>query len=299
MGSKLDKELILKGNSPPVTKDEINSLFGKEDAMCKIFSTTIVNKQIKPSKGTGFFLHIDNENIPFHNCLMTNNHVLEEKDTEKNNKIYIEYRNKEKIIEMTEKRRVITNKELDYTCIEILKEDKIKQYFEIEKNIGNNNYSYLNQDIFVFQYPNGESLSYSCGKIKAINDKTIKHTASTLGGSSGSPIISRYSNLSVIGLHCGGYFNKDYNLSSTISSILNDLKKYNNNIILSEIDIQKFQVNKKTLIINSDKEKFGKITGKFENEKNNCKIEIDGEIIPFCDYYKFKEKGKHIIKYYF
>ena len=53
------------------------------------------------------------------------------------------------------------------------------------------------------------------------------------------------------------------------------------------------------MIINSYKERFGQITDKFENEKDNCKIEINGEMIPFCNYYKFKEKGKHIIKYYF
>ena len=54
-----------------------------------------------------------------------------------------------------------TNEELDYTIIEILKEDeifkKIKNYFEIDIYIMNNESqnNYLNQDICIVQYPDG------------------------------------------------------------------------------------------------------------------------------------------------
>ena len=94
--------------------------------MCKIKFKEIKNNKIEDMKGTGFFLKIHDKDIPFKKCLITNNHVLNEERIRKGKKIKIEYLNKEKKIRIEDNRRVITNKELDYTCIEILKEDKIK-----------------------------------------------------------------------------------------------------------------------------------------------------------------------------
>ena len=205
--------------------------------MCKIFSTKIRESGISKTSGTGFFLYINNENVPFNECLMTNNHILDENDLKINNKIYIEYQNKEKIIEINKKRRTFTDKELDYSAIEILKEDNIKLYFEIEKNINNiNPLYYKNHDIFVLQYPNGGKLSFSYGKIKSINDEKITHTAATKEGSSGSPIISRPFNLSIIGLHYGT-FNNQYNLATRINVIINDIIKKNKIIPSKEMNL--------------------------------------------------------------
>ena len=67
-----------------------------------------------------------------------------------------------------------TNEELDYTIIEILKEDeifkKIKNYFEIDIYIMNNESqnNYLNQDICIVQYPDGIQLSFAQGGIVLI-----------------------------------------------------------------------------------------------------------------------------------
>jgi V8-like Glu-specific endopeptidase len=94
---------------------------------------------------------------------------------------------------------------LDYTCIEILKEDNIKQFFKIYEYIIENDIKiYEGKDIFILQYPKGNDLSFSNGKILSIiKDNKIIHNCSTEEGSSGSPIISRYSNNSIIGLHVG------------------------------------------------------------------------------------------------
>ena len=46
-------------------------------------------------------------------CLITNNHILDEKDIEFNNNVYIIYRNETKIIRINEKRNVYTDKNLD------------------------------------------------------------------------------------------------------------------------------------------------------------------------------------------
>ena len=305
----ITREDIMVGHSKPVKEEETKKIFSKKGSMCKIFSTKIVNKEIKDIKGTGFFLYIDNKDIPFHTCLLTNHHVL---DVKINKVINIEYLNKDKYIEITEKRKVFTDEKLDYTCVEILKEDNISQYFEINKNINNISY-FTNHDIFVLQYPNGEELSYSVGEIIKIEDNQILHTASTTFGSSGSPIISRSDNLSVIGLHFGAY-KKKFNLSTTINSIINDIiKKCYNNIIIAEMIIKEEDINKKIRIINSyeeyireEKIRIGELyvnyNDKYENEKeikDNCKIEINGKIFPFVYYFTFLQKGKFIIKYSF
>ena len=53
-------------------------------------------------------------------------------------------------------------------------------------------------------FPNGEDLSFSLGHIIERSESIILHTASTVGGSSGSPVLLR-EDLSVISLHSGGY----------------------------------------------------------------------------------------------
>ena len=68
-----------------------------------------------------------------------------------------------------------------------------------------NNYSkskYLEQDICIFQYPNGGELSFEKGEIISINDYEIEHAVSTDYGSSGSPILL-LDNLKIIGIHIG------------------------------------------------------------------------------------------------
>ena len=99
--------------------------------MCKISYEKIIDNEIKKGKGSGFFCEINN--FPIKYALFTNNHVLNENDIKIGNIINIEYYNKSsyinKKIKINEKRRVFTNKELDYTCIEINESDGYKRLF--------------------------------------------------------------------------------------------------------------------------------------------------------------------------
>jgi len=201
--TKENKETIVKGHCEPISQKEIIELFKKEDAMCKILSQKIINGKLEPNYGTGFFLEIDIKEIPSKRCLITNNHVLNEDDIKINKYITLEYKNKKKEIKITEKRKVYTNKELDYTCIEILKNDEIEGYFKIDNNLMDNSIRiYKGYEIFILQYPKGNELSFSAGIILGIQDSKLIHNCSTCKGSSGSPIILR-SNNSIIGLHYG------------------------------------------------------------------------------------------------
>ena len=150
LNEKEHKEAVVKGHSEPIKKNEINQLFEKENAICKIISQKIINGKIKPINGTGFFLELDIEDIPFKKCLITNNHVLNENDIKINKEILFEYKNKQKSIKIKEDRKVFTNKVLDYTCIEIFDKDKIKDFFKIDNQIIDNPIDiYKDRDIFI------------------------------------------------------------------------------------------------------------------------------------------------------
>ena len=82
-----------------------------------------------------------------------------------------------------------------------------------------------------------------------------------------------------------------------------------NNYIIAELYVKEEDINKDIRIINSF-EQYKRETNRknsnndyiYENEKEikeNCKIKINDEIIPFSYFYKFKNKGKYIIQYSF
>ena len=112
--------------------------------------------KIKYNNGIGFFCKIPlyNNIISF---LMTNYNVINENYFKGNNKI--ELLLNDDIIEMdlNIKRIIYYNKEFDITLIELKKEDKIKEYIELD----NFNETYRNKSIYVLGYPNKDiSVSY-------------------------------------------------------------------------------------------------------------------------------------------
>ena len=139
---------------------------------------------------------------------------------------------------------------MDYTCIEIIEEDSINSFFEIDYSIFNGNL--INEEIFILQYPsNNQKLSFSSGKILNIKDNLIIHSAVTCDGSSGSPLIRRSrNNLNyIIGMHFGILKEKDFcNLATPFNNIINDIKK-KFNFIIANITIN--ADNYKARIINS------------------------------------------------
>ena len=238
----IKKEGILEGQGNPVSRQEIFELLEMEKSMCKISFIRKENNKIIKGHGTGFFCKIDN--FPIKYALFTNNHILNEYNLKLDKKINIEYLNNidniknplyiKKEIKINEKRRVYTNKEMDYTCIEIFESDGIYDYFEIDPILFtiNENDVINDLEIFILQYPKGNELSFSYGKILKIKDNNkIIHSGSTEGGSSGSPIIRRDNNKYIIGLHYGGVEknnkNYSYNLATIFDSILNDIYKSN------------------------------------------------------------------------
>ena len=119
-------------------------------------------------------------------------------------------------------RKFYTNENYDVTIIELKEKDNIKNFLELDdlvikdiKNNENNNSKYLDETIYIIQYPQGD-LSISFGIIhKECEDKKydFQHLCFTNYGSSGSPILKR--NNKVIGIHKKG--NTKYNLGTFIN----------------------------------------------------------------------------------
>ena len=215
-----------------IHESETISLFHKKDWVCLINFETDTNGITQNNGiGNGFFCKLNDSNIPFQKALFTNNHVLNEKNIKKEKKIKLKYQEneniKEKIIEISEKRKTYTNDELDYTCVEIFDEDEINNFFEIDNDIIINKMKLINQEIFILQYNKSKDLVFSSGKILKIEDNKMIHSAITESGSSGSPLIRRSRNELeyIVGIHMGTIKNHKYaNIAITFDSIIEDLK---------------------------------------------------------------------------
>ena len=231
---KKEKEGFNRNQGPPFSITEINDLYKYKSCLCKIKYKTQDNPD---SFGTGFFCEINDDNIPFKKALFTNNHILDDNSIQVNKVIEFDYLNKPKNIKITGKRRAFTNEELDYTCIEILDKDKINNYFNIDKSYFEQINKLKDLLIIVMQYPFGEELSIDKGAIIDIDvqNKNIKHNAPTEHGSSGSPLIRRYNNNLVLGIHQSGIKDKNnnflYNLATPFNVIIRDIKNKLNNTI--------------------------------------------------------------------
>ena len=133
--------------------------------MCKIITDNIENNS--KAYGTGFFVKLKENKYG----LLTNNHIIN--NIQIGNTIHLNYLSKYKKIKITKDRKVYTNKELDYTFIEIFKEDNIKDYFQIYNNNINN---FKNRYLFILQYPvHNNEISFSYGKIIFIDNNKIKY----------------------------------------------------------------------------------------------------------------------------
>ena len=255
-----------------------------ENCICKIYLED-------GKKGTGFFCK-----IPFLNnllpVLITNNHVLNEKDIENNKIIQLSINNEVKEIEVDNSRKKYTNpdKNIDITIIEIKpNKDGILNYLEIDendifKNKKNIELEYKNKSVYILHYPKGK-LNVSYGLIKDImHNKKINHYCRTEEGSSGSPILS-LETFKIIGIHFGSSPNKKLNYGACIKyaiDLFNNKYKYKNEI---------------NIIYKTDKEGIENIFGdKFvENNKYNIELIINGNKNNLIKEYKLK-KGRNNIK---
>ena len=298
---RVDEGFINKNEE---TKELEETKFKKmEKYICKVIGN---------EAGTGFFCKIkyNNKLIP---VLMTNYHIINDEYllNKKFVKIYI--KDKSNIININKDSKIYSSIKDKYDVMIIkLNEDNIYNYLEIDPNIfeEDSELTYLNEPIYILHFPNVGKASISKGTgIEKINEYDIKHLCNTKNGSSGGPILSLITN-KVIGIH-KGFIMTGFNIGTFLKFPLNELNpninKLNENYIIAEIYIKANDINKEIQILNSYEEYMryigfkDKLKEEYMNEKeiNKCEIKINDELIQFNYVYKFKKKGKNLIKYYF
>ena len=194
-----------KGNAVSINIEQSKIILSQlEKKVCKIY-------EIGGGKGSGFFCKIPYPD-QFHllPVLITNRHVLDQKDLEKHKNIKLSFNddkeNRNLIIDKN--RKIYSCKDIDVTIIEIKPDlDKIYDFLDIDENVFNENYKQIYQKkmkIYIIQYPLGQASSFSIGLLSRIENekKKIIHKCSTDYGSSGSPILC-LNNFKVFGVHKG------------------------------------------------------------------------------------------------
>ena len=202
-----------------------------ERMLCKIYFEKKISGEIFKNKAIGFFCEID-KNFPIKYALFTNYHILKEESVKIGKIIEIEILSDigfiAKKIEITKKRRVFFDINLNYTCIEILDSDNIKNFFQIESDIYQNNINLINKEIIMFD----NYFTSKSGKILSIEDNLIKHNIDINNQYSGSPIIIKTDNINYI---IGLFYGEDiYNLANKLNYILENLRNKINNVSIGE-----------------------------------------------------------------
>ena len=288
---QIDENCIINEANEIIDCDLIEKIFNSKvkKCVCKIKQEIKKEDKLILKTGTGFFCNIPSKNIK---VLITNNHVLDIEFLKKEEKIIIFIEKEKKELNLEIARLKIADKELDFAIIEILEEDNISNFLEIDEYINTDDYT--NEQIFSFQYPSGSKLKYSHGKINKKLDKYFVYSLGTDGGSSGSPIIL-VDRLKLIGLHKGkldSEKNNEIGLGIPMNLIINKI-----NYIKCVFNIKEKNIDKEIQILNNG---FNDLTGftiKNEEVENNIKIILDKEIRDCFFKYKFKKEGKFRIYY--
>jgi surface protein len=167
-------------------------------------------------------------------ALITYNHVIDSEFLNNEQKIlYYDYKKEKKEINIKLDRYKHTNEKIDITVIEIIEQDNIKTFLEIDDCINSRNYN--NKGVLYIQF-NEDIINYIQSKIIKKGEEYIINNAFKEG------VILLEKNSKIIGV----YNDKKYiHMSKIINSI---------NFIISKIEITKEDIGKEIQLINNKKE---------------------------------------------
>ena len=196
----LVKEKFIEKATSPIYVNGVKLILNQmTKCICKIYAKN-------GSKSTGFFCKIPYPDkshlLPI---LVTTYHSLDYLKNDDSFQISInddyEFRN----IKINNMRKIYMNEKIDTIFIEILPEDKINDFLEIDDTIFKEEeklkYIYKNSSVYVLQYIN-DKMAVTSGLLNEINESELTHFCSTDCGSAGAPILSQR-NFKVIGIHKG------------------------------------------------------------------------------------------------
>ena len=249
---------------------EINKFVAKIEMELKI------NDKEKYITGIGLLCNIFMKNIK---VLMTYNHLIDYDILNELKKLSIVINNKEIEIDMKINRYKYTNKELDITIIEILNEDNINDFMNIDKYINSKNY--VNEDIFSIYLKDNKKVEYINSIIKS---KKNDNYLCPIGLIKEGIIILKY-NLKLIGLIKES--NNEELEFIPMHLIINKI-----NFIKCKYIIKKIDFDKPIQIFNIESSVYS-----FRNEEiySKIKVLINGEIFAKNLIYKFYSIGTQIV----
>ena len=161
--SKLDSNLISDNEIENENRDNINI----KEYIIKFEMQAKINEENEYTKGIGILCNIKSKNIK---ALITYNHMINFDFLNKGEKMILYINKKEYEINIKINRYKYTNEDLDFTIIEILDKDNIKNFIEIDKFIYSKNYTGSNI-IFAYLNDDGNDFELSHNKIiKKDND---------------------------------------------------------------------------------------------------------------------------------
>ena len=208
-------------------------------------SSCIFKIKLNTGYGIGFFckipLSLKKELL---NALIISPHILTKENLLSVDQIIIDIDKKE--IKLSKKnRRIFYNSELDYLCIEILKKDKIKDFYLIDdsnltKNI--NDEFYINNMIIIISIMKNGRIGIYNGIIKSIKNKQFIYESNIFNGNNGGIILNPTSN-TIIGMHFGEKKDENkntyLNIGNLMRYIIDDINNVNNSKKKEIIEINK------------------------------------------------------------
>ena len=197
--------------------------------------------------------------------------------------------NNDKIeIDLEINRFKMTNKELDFTIFEILPEDNITDFIEIDEFINSKNY--IDDNIITLHFPDGKNLESLEGKNVKMKKEYLEYSFPNSPTTSGAPIILKY-NLKLIGLFKENHKKKKktfFDYAVPFNLILNKL-----NFMKCVYNVKTKDIGEKIQIINNgftDEDNFYKHNNEIENKID---ILIEGGLRANTFSYKFSKEGKY------
>ena len=214
-------------------------------------------------------------NIPLKNmkALITYNNIIDNEFLYNQKKLIFFIENEKKEINMEISRYKNILEDLNMTIIEILNEDKINNFIEIDDY--NNSKNYNNEDILYIKFNKNNNLEYFNDKIIQYNNSYIFNSKKQLDRG----IILLKNNIKIIGI-----------INSSIILMPSVINKIN--LIKGKFEIKKEDIGNEIQILN-----YRYISKKNNEIKEKIKLIINGKILRNIYKVKFSKEGIYIVYY--